>query len=142
MYSSNHRCTGCICRPESGGVCSCQIEGVIELMGRRCGLLIFTIIGNYGKVRYNELEKKLGSVSPRTLSDRLKELEDAGLVRREMFEEIPLRVEYSLTPAGAGLMDALAPVSEWADSSGYVNRSRYAGPCPHAGKVEKEKSGR
>jgi DNA-binding HxlR family transcriptional regulator len=142
MYSSDHRCTGCICKPESGGVCSCQIEGVIELLGRRCGMLIFTIIGNFGKVRYSDLEKKLEGISPRTLSDRLKELEGAGLISREVFEEIPLRVEYSLTQTGVGLMGALAPVSEWASTSGYVNRSRYAGPCPHAAKGKKEKSGR
>jgi DNA-binding HxlR family transcriptional regulator len=138
-YSSDHRCKGCICKPESGGVCSCHFEGVVELLGRRCGLLVFTIIGNFGTVRYSEIEKRLAGISPRTISDRLKELESAGLVKRKMYDEIPPRVEYSLTDTGAGLMGTLASLSEWASASGYVNRSRYAGPCPSAKKCSAEK---
>jgi DNA-binding HxlR family transcriptional regulator len=126
--------------PASGGVCSCHIDGVVELLGRRCGLLIFTLIGNFGKVRYSELEKKLEGISPRTISDRLKGLEGAGLMKRELFDERPPRVEYSLTKTGVGLMNASAPVAEWASSSDYTNRSRYGGPCPHAGRGVKEKS--
>lgn len=99
------------------------------------------MIGNYGKMRYSELEKKLDGISPRTLSDRLKELEGADLIKREMFDERPPRVEYSLTQTGMGLMNAIGPVAEWAASSDYVNRSRYPGPCPHAGQGVKEKSG-
>jgi DNA-binding HxlR family transcriptional regulator len=132
MYSSNCNCQGCICKPESGGVCFCQVQGTMELLGKRCGLLIFTIIGNFGKVRYSELEKKLDGVSPRTLTDRLRKLESANLIRRETFDEIPLRVEYSLTQEGARLMDALVPMAEWASSGDHVNRSRYSGPCPCA----------
>lgn len=102
----------------------------MELLGRRCGLLVFTIIGNFGRVRYSDLAKRMDGVSPRTLTDRLKELENAGLVLRESFDEIPPRVEYSLTQRGTELMNALVPVAEWASSGDHGSHSRYSGPCP------------
>ncbi len=65
---------------------------------------------------------KLGKISPKTLSDRLKELETAGLIRREFFAEIPPRVEYTLTKDGMELRNALAPLMEWASSKNLRKR--------------------
>ena len=61
----------------------------------------------------NELEKKLVDVGPKTLSDRLKELENANLIKRQAFAEIPPRVEYSLTKEGIELRKALMPLMKW-----------------------------
>ena len=58
--------------------------------------------------------KNLGTISPKTLSDRLKELEKAGLIIRESFAEIPPRVEYSLTKEGIELRNLMIPLIEWA----------------------------
>jgi DNA-binding HxlR family transcriptional regulator len=95
-------------------VCLCSIEGIMSIISRKWALLIITTIGNHGTLRYGELEGKMGGISPKTLSDRLKELEKAGLVRRETFSEIPPRVEYSLTKDGLELRNALIPVMKWA----------------------------
>jgi len=60
--------------------------------------------------RFNELRDGLAGIGSRTLSLRLKELEEQNLVRREAFAEVPVRVEYSLTPKGAKLGDLFLPV--------------------------------
>lgn len=99
-----------------GDRCFCSIEGIICEIGKKWTFLIITIIGNFGTLRYSELERKLNGISPKTLSDRLKELESMGLVKRETFNEIPPRVEYTLTEEGKMLKDALVPILEWAQS--------------------------
>jgi DNA-binding HxlR family transcriptional regulator len=59
-----------------------------------------------GPRRFSELQRSLAGISPRTLSIRLRALEDEGIVERREFSEMPPRVEYRLTPKGA----ALAPI--------------------------------
>jgi DNA-binding HxlR family transcriptional regulator len=58
--------------------------------------------------------ENLKGISPKTLADRLKDLESSGLINREMFAEIPPRVEYSLTQDGIELRDLMIPLMEWA----------------------------
>ncbi len=70
-------------------------------------------IGNQQKIRFNELMKELAGISPKTLTDRLKEQEKAGLIKREAFAEIPPRVEYSLTQDGIEVRNAMLPLMEW-----------------------------
>ena len=88
----------------------------MSVISKKWALLIISAIGNNQKLRYSELEKKLGEISPKTLADRLKDLENASLVRRESFAEIPPRVEYSLTKEGLELKNAMMPLIEWVSS--------------------------
>lgn len=104
------------CTALAGDICFCSIEGIMGILSKKWALLIISAIGNNQRLRYNELEKRLGEISPKTLADRLKELEKANIVKREAFAEIPPRVEYSLTEEGAGLRKAIAPLMEWASS--------------------------
>jgi len=60
--------------------------------------------------------KNLNGISPKTLTDRLKELKKSGLINREIFAEIPPRVEYSLTQDGIELRDLMIPLMEWASN--------------------------
>jgi len=60
--------------------------------------------------------KNLNGISPKTLTDRLKELKKSGLIIREIFAEIPPRVEYSLTQDGIELRDLMIPLMEWASN--------------------------
>jgi len=76
--------------------------------------LIIGTISNFNKLRFNELLKNIKSISPKTLSDRLKELNEAGLIKREAFLEIPPKVEYSLTQDGTEVRNAMLPLMEWA----------------------------
>lgn len=90
------------------------------ILSKKWALLIISAIGNNRKLRYNELEKKL-EISPKTLADRLKELESTGLIKRETFAEIPPRVEYSLTKEGIELRNAIMPLMKWVSSRDIQN---------------------
>lgn len=100
--------------PTPGIVCLCSIEGIMGILSKKWALLIITTIGNHEVLRFSELEQKMEGISPKTLSDRLKDLEKAGLLKRETFSEIPPRVEYSLTKEGLELRNALIPLMKWA----------------------------
>ncbi|MFX1519759.1 MAG: winged helix-turn-helix transcriptional regulator [Promethearchaeota archaeon] len=99
---------------EMHDICFCPLQGVIDIISRKWALLIVATIGNHQKLRYNELRERLGEISPKTLADRLKELEGEGLINREAFAEIPPRVEYSLTDRGEELRKAMMPLMKWA----------------------------
>lgn len=92
----------------------CPIQGVIDIVSKKWAVLIVGVIGNYGRLRYNAIMQQLKGISPKTLADTLKELEAAKIVRRESFNEIPPRVEYSLTEDGVQLRRAIIPFIEWA----------------------------
>jgi len=108
--------SSCACRPEEGEVCLCPLEGIIHTISKKWSLQIVAVIGNHKKLRYNEILAKLGGISPKSLTDRLRELEQEGLIKREAFAEIPPRVEYSLTKDGEALRRSVMPLMEWASS--------------------------
>jgi DNA-binding HxlR family transcriptional regulator len=88
-------------------VCLCSVTEFARLLGRRYALALLGTIGNAGPIRFGELRERLGAISPSTLAERLEELEATGLIRREVYAEVPPRVEYSLTVAGQALRDRL-----------------------------------
>ncbi len=93
---------------------TCPIQGVIDVVSKKWSLLIVGVLGNSSKMRYNEIMNELKGISPKTLADTLKRLHHAGIVNRQSFNEIPPRVEYSLTEDGEELRDAIIPVINWA----------------------------
>jgi len=84
-------------------VCFCPATDIARMIGRRYFLALLGTIGNAGHIRFHELREQLRRISPSTLALRLEELETAGLVRREVYAEVPPRVEYSLTREGKAL---------------------------------------
>lgn len=102
---------------EAGGddhVCYCPVDGVIETISKKYALQIVGVLGAEGPTRYGELEDRLGATSSSLLSSRLEELTEEGLIERRSFDEIPPRVEYSLTPRGRELETRIQPLLEWA----------------------------
>jgi len=95
-------------------ICLCPAEGIIHVISKKWALLIISTIGNNKKIRFNKIMKDLGEISPKTLADRLKELEKSGLIERKVFAEIPPRVEYSLTQDGVEFRDSIIPLMKWA----------------------------
>ncbi|MBP2018014.1 DNA-binding HxlR family transcriptional regulator [Symbiobacterium terraclitae] len=90
-----------------------KFEHAIQLLGKRwTGLILSTLLS--GPKRFSEIESAI-PVSGRLLSERLKELESEGLVTREVFPEVPVRVVYSLTPKGKAMEPVLAAVQQWAE---------------------------
>ncbi|NWG10693.1 helix-turn-helix transcriptional regulator [Candidatus Bathyarchaeota archaeon] len=95
-------------------LCLCPLEGVIDVISKKWTLLIINVLGNCEKLRFNGLMEQLEGVSPKTLSDTLKALQKENLIMKETFNEIPPRVEYSLTADGKELRKAIVPLLKWA----------------------------
>lgn len=68
-----------------------------------------------GPKRFGELEKSVGNINPRTLSQRLDDLEAQGIITKQSFAEVPPRIEYALTEKGEDLMPVLKQMAEWGD---------------------------
>lgn len=110
------------CGSERGEICLCPLEGIITTISKKWTLQIIAQIGNQKKLRYNEIRKRLGGISPKSLADRLKELEKEGLINREAFAEIPPRVEYVLTGDGETLRKSMMPLMEWASTRTFEDK--------------------
>ena len=94
------------------GVCP-HFHAAIELIGKRwTGAIVCAL--TEGPLRFGELAKAVPGLSDRLLSQRLRELEEEGLVEREVEAGSPVRVTYSLTEAGAGLRPAIVELKSWA----------------------------
>ncbi len=91
-----------------------HVEDTLRVIGRKGTLTILEQLLS-GPKRFTALEKIL-RVSPRTLSERLKELEDQNIIDRQSFAEVPPRVEYTLTPKGKSLTPLIDAVRTWSDN--------------------------
>jgi DNA-binding HxlR family transcriptional regulator len=90
----------------------CAVERTAEVIGGKWTTLILRDLLR-GTRRFGELRAALGSVSPKTLTDRLRELERSGLVTRTVYPEVPPRVEYTLTPKGEALRPVVDAMAAW-----------------------------
>jgi DNA-binding HxlR family transcriptional regulator len=95
------------------GTCYCPLTGVINTLSRKYAMQLVSIIGAHDSLRFAEIENHLPSASTSTISKRLDEFEDAGLVSRTQYNEIPPRVEYALTEDGTEVRTRLEPLLEW-----------------------------
>lgn len=95
-----------------------SVEELLKTMNRKWSILAVVAIGNFSRVRFNELRRELSGISPKTLIETLRDLERIGVVRSEQFMEIPPKVEYYLTDDGIDFRNALLPVIRWISSRG------------------------
>lgn len=87
----------------------------LSLINGKYKMTILYTLMEFGVVRFNEMQKYIGSISYKTLSVNLKELEADQLVHREEYPQIPPKVEYSLTERGKSLIPILDSMCEWGD---------------------------
>lgn len=90
----------------------CPVARTAELIGNRWTPLIIRDLAD-GRRRFSELERSLIGISPKTLSERLKRLEEAEVINRACFAEVPPRVEYTLTPKGYALLPIIETMREF-----------------------------
>ncbi|MDE6520035.1 MAG: helix-turn-helix transcriptional regulator [Ruminococcus sp.] len=90
----------------------------LSLINGKYKMIILYTLMEFGVVRFNEMQKYIGSISYKTLSANLKELEADQLIHREEYPQIPPKVEYSLTERGKSLIPILDSMCEW----GHLNR--------------------
>lgn len=86
------------------------------IQGKYKMTILYTLM-EYGVVRFNEMQKYIGSITFKTLSSTLKQLEADGLIHREEYPQIPPKVEYSLTERGKSLIPILDWMCEWGDKN-------------------------
>lgn len=91
------------------------VTKTIKIIGSKWTILIIRELFD-GTKRFGELQRALIGISPKTLSVRLQELEKHGIVRKKVFKEIPLHVEYSLTDRGRSLSAIIEAMREWGDT--------------------------
>ncbi len=94
----------------------CPLNYAMSIIGGKWKMQIICALNNKGKLRYNELRKKLDGISNTVLAASLRELEEKGLVKREEYLEVPVRVEYSSTTMCDSLMPILEELSEWGEA--------------------------
>lgn len=90
------------------------ISFAMEIIGNKWTALILRDLFT-GPKRFGELEKTVGSINPRTLSQRLDDLEVQGVVTRESFAEVPPRIQYTLTEKGRDLLPILKQMAAWGE---------------------------
>jgi len=93
---------------------TCPITKILNNLSKKWTLLILRELHNNGAKRFNEMIREMKSISPRTLSKRLKELEKLDVVLKKRFNETPPRVEYSLTNRGKELIKCFKYLDVWA----------------------------
>lgn len=91
-----------------------KFEKTFAMLGKRWTGLIIRILMD-DNCRFIAIEHAIPGISDRMLAERLKELEQEGIVQRTVFAEIPVRIEYGLTPQGHSLAKALDSIQKWAD---------------------------
>ncbi|WP_239456891.1 MULTISPECIES: helix-turn-helix domain-containing protein [unclassified Exiguobacterium] len=91
----------------------CNVELSLDVMGGKWKPLIIYHIGGAKILRFGELKRKIPNVNERVLSRQLKELVDAGLVKRTVYDELPLKVEYALEDLGQALLPILKELGTW-----------------------------
>ena len=93
---------------------TCPIRNVISRFSGKWSMLVLCILEENGATRFNTIGRAIPDISPKVLTDTLKNLESDGLVHRELYAEIPPRVEYWLTGKGKSLMPHIHALIAWA----------------------------
>ena len=91
----------------------CPVATTVQLIGNKWKLLILRNLIYKDKQRFTDFLKTVPAISKRVLTDNLRSLENNGLIEREIFAEVPPRVEYSLSPLGKTLRPVLDAMWRW-----------------------------
>ena len=103
-------------------ISSCKLEETgfnytMSLIQGKYKMFILYTLMEFKVVRFNEMQKYIGSITYKTLSSTLKQLEADGLINRKEYPQIPPKVEYSLTNRGESLIPILDQMCEWGDKN-------------------------
>ncbi|MFD2331576.1 winged helix-turn-helix transcriptional regulator [Cohnella sp. GCM10020058] len=91
-----------------------KYEHAAELLGKKwTGLIVRVLMG--GPKRFKDMKEQIPDMSDKMLTDRMKELESCGLVKRTVYPEMPVRIEYELTDKGRDLEDVIESIQNWGE---------------------------
>ncbi|MBD5355722.1 MAG: helix-turn-helix transcriptional regulator [Bacteroides sp.] len=92
----------------------CPIRNVVARFSGKWAMLVLCVLSENETTRFNAIAKAIPDISPKVLTETLKSLEKDKLIKRELFAEIPPRVEYSLTDLGKSLIPHIENLLKWA----------------------------
>lgn len=92
----------------------CTVDYALDIFGGKWKPRLLCILGNEAPLRYGDLKREMENISDAALADSLKELQQQGIISRHQYNEMPIRVEYSLTAKGKSLLPVLDTISDWA----------------------------
>ncbi|NIM25269.1 MAG: transcriptional regulator [Nitrososphaeria archaeon] len=93
---------------------NCPVDNTFKIIGKKFTFHIIRNMAMRNQTRFNEFLGTIEDINPKTLSQRLKELEENGIIKRSIYDEVPLRIEYTLTKKGKdlqGIIDQMAAFS-------------------------------
>ena len=96
---------------------NCPVRNVLSRVGDKWSMLILFTLESHPTIRFKELQRNIPDISQKILTATLKTLEADGLVKREVFPEVPPRVEYSLTAKGQSLLPLIDNLLTWASDN-------------------------
>ena len=102
--------------PKRSNLPVCPVETCVSLIGSKWKLLIMRDLLLNGSMRFKALQRSIGGVSQKVLTTNLRNMEDAGLIVRRVYAEVPPRVEYSLTELGQSLRPIMDSMWAWGES--------------------------
>jgi DNA-binding HxlR family transcriptional regulator len=101
----------------------CAVEATVSLIGGKWkGVVLHHLLD--GTLRFGELRRRVPGVTPRMLTNQLRELEEDGLIERVVYPQVPPKVEYSLSPLGRSMAPLLQALRDW----GEANMDRFGAP--------------
>ena len=98
---------------KSKKVFNCNVELTIDVIKSKWIPIIIIEIGKAEVIRYGELKREIPKINERVLARQLRELEERELIKRKVYDEVPPKVEYSLTEIGKTLVPILDSLGEW-----------------------------
>jgi DNA-binding HxlR family transcriptional regulator len=103
---------------------ACPIAPVVDIVFSRWTTPILWVLNEYGRQRFVELERRITTITPKVLTQRLRQLERDGLVVRTYHAEVPPRVEYEISDLGRSLAPLFASLAEWSVNLDKVEQAR------------------
>jgi DNA-binding HxlR family transcriptional regulator len=101
-------------RRNSKKTVGCPVEATLAVLGGQWKPMVLHFLMD-GTMRFGELQRALHGISARTLTKNLRELESDGIIRREIHKQVPLKLDYSLTPTGRSLKPVLMAMHRWGE---------------------------
>ncbi|EGB15752.1 transcriptional regulator, HxlR family [Pseudodesulfovibrio mercurii] len=94
----------------------CSMELTLQVIGGKWKPIIIHRLGTEGVLRFSEVRRSIPNITQKMLTQQLRELEADGMVRREVYAQVPPKVEYSLTELGESIMPVIGSLCRWGES--------------------------
>ncbi|NDV20128.1 transcriptional regulator [Pseudodesulfovibrio sp. JC047] len=102
----------------------CSVELTLQVIGGKWKPIILYRLGNEGVLRFSEVKRSIPNITQKMLTQQLRELEKDGVVHREVYAQVPPKVEYSLTQQGQSIMPIIESLCQWGESYAHWHEER------------------